>query len=484
MRIDAVANTLAWIALPLAAAMLLPALSATVAGDYPTAQAFVGAALLSAFIAGAVLFATRGRDEPWLGKRESYLLVVLVWPLLGGLGAVPFLLLPLPGGGVDYLFEAVSGLTTTGASAFAGPEALPPALLLWRALLQWLGGFLTILLAVVVFSHLGTGGMHYFHSALPRGEGISVPVRLAQTARNLGWVYTVLTFACAIALWLSGVPTLDGLGLAFGAISTGGFAMAEGGVAGLRNVAAELVLVLFMLIGASNFTLHWAVLNGRWRACLQNVELRYLLIAVVAIGLALALWLWRTTGLGPLASLHAGLFSATSMMSTTGTTSAVLPVGALFPAVLVIGLVLVGGSAASTAGGVKLFRIAVLFKQARRELARLVHPRGVVPLKMGPQVIDQGVVAGVWSFFFVLVLALAATSALLTATGLEPMPAIALATAALTNAGPLAQAIDPAAPAYAALSGGGKLVTMVAMILGRLEILAFLVLINPTYWRH
>jgi len=484
MRFDAVANTLAWIALPLSAAMLLPALSAVVGGDLRTAQAFAAAALLSAFVSGAVLFATRAREAPWLGKNESYLLVVLAWPLLAALGALPFLLLPLPGDTVTFLFEAVSGLTTTAASGFETLAGLPPAVLLWRALLHWLGGFLTILLAVVVFSNLGAGGMLYFHSALPRGEGLSVPVRLAQTARDLGWVYALLTLLCAIGLWLTGVPTLDGLGLAFGALSTGGVAMTDGGVPALSNPAAEWVLMAFMLIGAINFTLHWAVVNGRWRPFVQNVEVRYLLLAVIVIGLGLALWFWRTTELGPLASLHAGLFSAASLLSTTGTTTTLLPEGSAFPAILVIGLVLVGGAAASTAGGVKLFRVAILFKQARRELARLVHPHGVLPLKIGQQVVGQDVVTGVWSFFFVLVLALAATTVLLAAGGIEPMAAVALATAALSNAGPVAQAIEPAVPAYASLAVGNKLILMLAMVLGRIEILAFLVLINPTYWRH
>jgi len=481
MSLASVAHCLGWFALAFSAVMLLPFLPAIGVGDLTNAGNFLGAAILGGFASGALVFSTRGVSGRF-GKNECYLVVVLVWPLLALIGAIPLYVTTDVSFGAA-LFEAFSGLTTTGSSVFAQVDNLPNAVLFWRGLLQWTGGFVTVLLAVVILSFLGGGGMQQFESALARGEGITIPKRLALSARDLAWVYILLTLICAIALWICGVQPLEGLSLAFGAISTGGFETREGGVAALANWPAELVLAMFMIIGAMNMTQHWALMHARLYGYSRAIETRYFLgVVLLAIVVLSAVTWWSSPALG-LQNLAAGLYRAVSVLTTTGMTGAgdtLVPM----PAILVIGLLLIGGCAGSTAGGMKLFRVAILFKQAQRELARLCHPHGVRPLRMARQPVAEETVGGVWSFFFLMVLSIAGVSVVLAATEMSAMAAVAMTVATISNAGPLATAIYADTPSPADLSSMGQALLVFTMVIGRIELVAFFTLLNPAYWRQ
>lgn len=474
---------LGWSIACLALAMLLPALAASFEGDGDLAWSFGASAVLTGFFGGALLAATSGSGET-MDKRESYLFVVLVWIVLAGFGAVPLYFAGSYFTGMDALFEASSGLTTTGATVLGDLDEVPSAILLWRALLQWGGGFLTILLVIVLLSYIGVGGLELFVSALPKGEGDSLSTRLAQTARALAGVYVLATLACWALLWLAGVPGLEAISLAFSTLSTGGFVTRNGGIAAFDSWAVEFILLCFMLVGAVNFSLVWAALHGRWQTIRREPELRYLLAGAAAAGLALSMYVFMATGHSALDSLRHGLFAAVSALTTTGFSSTDPQIWAALSPVLLIGLLLVGASTGSTGGGLKLMRVAVLFKQARRELARLSHPHGVVSLRFGDRRITDPVIRAVWSLFFVYILAFAAISLALALMGIDPLTALAAAAVTLTNAGPAMAGIDPAGGGLASMPAAAKALLCLGMLLGRVELLTLLTLVNPAYWKR
>ena len=486
MSYTSVFHCLGWTVVLLAALMILPALTAMLDGNTALAWTFAASAVLSGFFGAGFAMATR-RGAGQFGKREAFMFLVLVWLVLALFGAIPLHFSGLPGRSVDAFFEAISGLTTTGATVFEGLERLPPAILLWRALLQWGGGLLSIVLAVSLVSHLGIGGMEAYQSALPRGEGASLPARMLQTAQDLFWIYVLLTLLGAVGLWAAGMSAFDGLCHAFAALSTGGFSTRDGGIAAYDSPIIELVLMAIMLLGAINFTLHWAVFNGRFRNFRENAEIYYLTVTVAFLVFAVvALTLIGETERNVMSELREGVFLAVSALTTTGFSNSQtggLAAPALAP-ILIIGLVLVGGAAGSTTGGMRLMRVAVLFKQAQRELLRLSHPHGVRPMRLGRLRIDNSIIWSVWSFFFILILVLSATALALAFFGLAPSVAVAAAVVAVTNAGPLLQSIAPEAPSYADMPDGAKYVLALGMLAGRVELLALLSLLNPAYWRR
>ena len=488
MSYTSVFHCLGWAVLLLASLMVLPAMTALLDGNTALAWTFAASAILSGFCGAGFAIATwRGAGD--FGKREGCMFLVLVWIVLALFGALPLHFSGLPGRPIDAFFEAISGLTTTGATVFSGLEDIPPAILLWRSLLQWGGGLLSIVLAISLVAPLGIGGMEAFQSALPRGEGASMPARMLQVAQDLFWIYVLLTLLAAFSLWLAGMSAFDGLCHAFSAISTGGFSTREGGIASYHSSMIELVLMAVMLVGAMNFTLHWAVFNGRIRAFRENAEVYYLTIAMTLLVFAvIVLFMIGESEMDFVSYFRSGIFTAISALTTTGFTNSevgagALAVGALAP-ILIIGLVLVGGATGSTSGGMRLLRVAVLSKQAQRELLRLTHPHGVRPIRLGKIRIQNPVIWSVWSFFFILILVLAATALALAFFGLDTEAAITAAVVSVSNAGPFLHTITPSAPGYDEMSDGAKIVLAMAMMAGRVELLALLSLINPSFWRR
>jgi trk system potassium uptake protein TrkH len=482
MSFASIFRLLGWAVAAFGASMLLPAALAVLSGAADLVWTFAASAGLTCFVGAGLIAATKGRAGD-LDRREVYVFAVLTWFVLAAFGAVPLYFADHPATPVDALFEAVSGLTTTGATVISDLDGASAAVLFWRALLQGLGGFLTLLMIVVLLSPLSVGGLDLADSALPRGQGAALPERLAQTAREISWVYLALVAACALLLWLTGMSALEALCHALSAVSTGGFSTRDGGIGAFDNIGIEAVMAGFMLLGACNFTLLWALANGRRGGLRVDAESRYLVYLVVLAMLVLGGLAVVASGAGPMEAARFGVFTAISLLTTSGYQSgAELGAQVVAPA-LMMALVLVGGATISSAGGLKLLRLAVLVKQARRELAQLVYPHAVIPVRLGARTVRDHHIWAVWSYVFVLASSLAGVAVALSAFGLEAPAALATAVAALANAGPAAGLIDPAAPAYGELGGGAKLLLALVMILGRVELLTFAVLLNPSYWR-
>ncbi len=472
---------LGWLLLAWAGAMAVPVLVALNYGESGAAGAFLAAILLTAFAGGLLVMATRGVGRE-VSKREAFLLAVLAWALLPVFGALPYFFTDVAGP-TDSYFEALSGLTTTGATVLGDLDAVPRSVIFWRALTQWIGGLGTIMLALAMLSLLGVGGMQLYHSAMPRGERDSLAVRLIQANRSIWWIYALLTGGCALLLWFAGMPAFDAICHALSTLSTGGFSTRNAPLGGVANPLVEAVLIVFMLAAALNFTLHWALFHRRLRPLREDPEFRYLLVIAVVAAAAILVAL-LAAGHGVADGVRLSLFSAVSVLTTTGFAAAE---GVAWPAalsLLFLALMMIGGSTGSTAGGLKLMRVALMTKEAWRELARLAYPHGVVRLNYARQAIPDAALWAVWSFIVVYLFCFVVVALGLAWFGLDMRTALAASGAALSNSGPAIAMVAGGEAAYGLMPDGAKWLIAGAMLLGRLELFTLLALLSPAFWKH
>lgn len=477
---------LGWALGGFALTMLVPLLVALGYGEHTQAQSFFLSAVLTAFAAGAIIIATRGVAPRAPRRREGFLLACLIWTVLPGFGALPLYHIGIAESGIDAYFEAVSGFSTTGATVLGDLDIAERSVLIWRGLMQWLGGLSTIVLILVLLSFLGGGGMTFFQSAMPRGERSAMSVQLYQAVRDIAGVYALLTALCAALLWAVGLPPLEAAAQALATLSTGGFATRDGSIGAFDNPLAELVLVIFMIAGAINFTLHWAVLHGRHiKSYRDDPEFKTLIgLCIAATVVLTAIFLGAGDGFWP--SLRHGLFNAVAAVTTTGYGSGDAAAWPVAAPLLMIMLMTIGGAAGSTAGGLKIMRFAILIKMAGRELKRLIHPSGVVTTQYGERNVDGMVVRAVWSYFGVFLLTSVALAVALATFGIDFPNATALTILSLTNtgAGDGTLISGLAGRGYADLADGAKILLAAAMVIGRLEFLTVFVLFSPGFWRR
>ncbi len=491
MSFAAILSILGWALGTFAAAMLLPILVALGYGETAASAVFVGSALLTLFVGGGLVMATRGAAKD-ISRRDGFILAALGWALLPVFGALPFYFTGVVESGADAYFEALSGLTTTGATVLSGLEELPRSILFWRALMQWLGGLAAILLAVAILSILGIGGLSLYRSAIPRGEGDSMIERLLHAVGSIWRIYAGLTLLCAVALWAAGMPAFDAVCHAFSVLSTGGFSTRDGSVGAFESPAIELVVVVFMIVAAVNFTLHWAAARGRLRAYREDPEFRYFVLLALAVAAVAALALMALSGFRAADALRQGLFAAVSGLTTSGFLISEIDIAyyGLSPwptllSMLILIMILIGGCTGSTAGGIKLMRLVILFKQGGRELRRLAHPHGVFSFRYGGGRVDASALRGVWSYFMVFVACFAGLSLAIAASGVEFRTAVAAAAGAISNAGPaMAYVAGGGTDVYADLPISARWCVALGMLLGRVELFALLTLLNPAFWRR
>ncbi len=483
MSFAPVIANLGWLIAGFAGLMLAPAAVALAYGETRDAAVFVGVAAVALFFGIGMVFATQG-GERRIRRRGSFLLVVLAWPVLAIIGAAPFYLLGVLGNPTDAVFEAVSGLTTTGATLITGLDELGRGVVFWRAWLQWIGGFGTIVLAVSVLPMLGIGGMQVFQSAMPHGDHATVEARILRSTAALGWIYATLTLACAVSLWFVGMPAFDALGHALSTVSTGGFSTRDASVAAFDNANVEAALVVFMMAGAMNFTLYWALVHGRFGVWRRDPECALLIVTAAFATLAAAYLLVHQGAFGGGDALRHGMFSVVSALTTTGFTSGGTTVWPAVVPILLLALMFIGGSSGSTVGGVKVIRLALALKHGRRELARLSYPHGVVRIHYGQHSVPETAIKALWTFFPLFLAAFALLTAVLSIWGLDSSAALAMALATLTNAGAgLGMVAGPEAR-YALLPDAAKWVLCGAMLLGRLELITVIALLTPMFWRR
>jgi trk system potassium uptake protein TrkH len=446
------------------------------------------AAFLAAFAwlvaVGAVVWWPARRDRRDLRLRDGFMVVTLFWTVLGTAGALPLYISTQPAIGLtDAVFEAVSGLTTTGATVLVGLDSLPRSILYYRQQLQWLGGMGIVILAVALLPMLGVGGMSLYRAEMPGPvKDTKLAPRITQSARMLWVVYVTITAACAAGYALAGMSAFDAIGHAFATVAIGGFSHYDASLGQFDSRAVELVAAFFMLVGAMNFGLHFVAWRSRrlgayWRdpECAAFLRLMLGLSMITLVYLLVAGDYDDTVQLA-----FDGVFQAISVATTTGFTTshyhhwpAGLPVLLLFAS-------FIGGCAGSTAGGLKVVRCLLLVKQGRREIIRLVHPTAEIPVQLGGRAVPLRVVDAVWGFFAVYVGVFIVLMLSMMATGLDQVTAFSAVAATINNLGP---GLGEVASHYASLGAPAKWICVLAMLLGRLEIFTLLILFTITFWR-
>lgn len=449
---------------------------------YPTAMA---AALA---VGGALTLGLRHWRRELL-PRHGVMLVSLAWTALPLAAALPLLLAcAMVGRPISFThayFEAVSGLTTTGSTIFTGLDTLPVSVNVWRTLLQWVGGMGILILAVAVLPLLGVGGSQLFkaEAAGPVRDTKLTP-RMTGTAKGLWGVYAAFSLACGVAYWLAGMAPLDALMHMFTTVSLGGMSPHDASFGYFASPLLEWVAVGFMLLASCNFALYFIALRkGHVREFVRDPEMRATLGTLVGAGLFIALLLWGKGTHAPLEALRQGMFHAVSVASTTGFASTDYLAWPVFAPVLMLMLSGVATSAGSTGGGIKMVRMLILFKQTQRELTRLVHPNAVQPVRLGGRVVENPMIFSVLAFMLVYAATLLTLSMLLLLTDLDPVTAFSAVMASLHCTGPGLGGVGPAST-YAVLTDFQIWVCTLAMVLGRLEILSFLALLTPAFWRR
>jgi trk system potassium uptake protein TrkH len=463
-------------------AMLVP-LVVAVLGEDETVPGFLAAFSIT-LSAGLLLWLTMRGAQRELRIRDGFLVTALFWTVLGLFGALPFALTESLGvGPVDAAFESISGLTTTGATVLVGLDDLPRSLLLYRQLLQWLGGIGIIVVAVAVLPMLGIGGMQLYRAETPGpSKDSKLTPRIAETAKALFVIYVALTATCGLAYFAAGMTAFDALCHAFSTVAIGGFSTHDASMGYFDSNTIYLICTLFMLVSAINFGMHYSAFKRRSLSHYRrDSETRFFGSAMLVCTTATIAYLIASGTLQVEDGIVHGLFQAVSITTTTGFATQDFSAWPGFLPIMLLMFSFMGGCVGSTGGGIKAMRLMLIYKQGIRELKQLVHPHAVIPLKVGNRRVEATVVSAVWSFFAVYTFVFIVLMLVLMATGLDFLTAFSAMGATLNNLGPGLGAVSAN---YAGIGDFAKGVLCLAMLLGRLEVFTLLVLFTPMFWRQ
>lgn len=434
-------------------------------------------------LAGVAVWWPVREERRELRTRDGFAIVVMFWTVLGMVGATPFMFEPhLPF--TDAVFESVSGFTTTGATVIADLDSLPKSILYYRQQLTFIGGIGIVVLAVAILPMLGVGGMSLYRAETPGPmKDTKLTPRIIETARAFSYTYIGLCAACTLAFWLAGMDLFDAVGHSFAVLSTAGFSTHDAGFGHFDSPLIEAIAIVFMILGAISFSVHFLAWRGMsLRYYWEDKEIRVfvtLVFAMVVLFTAVLVWtshyssFWET--------LRYASFNVVSLFTTTGFVTAGFSDWPLFLPILLMAIPFIGGCAGSTVGGLKMIRIMLLYKQGVREILRLAHPHGVFPIKVGNKSLPNDVIDAVWGFFSFYMLSALILTLMMMATGLDAVTAFSAVSAALNNMG---AGLNELSATFAPVSTFGKWVLIFAMLLGRLEVFALLVLFTPTFWRR
>ncbi|MBE8191453.1 MAG: TrkH family potassium uptake protein [Alphaproteobacteria bacterium] len=475
----------------LAVGMIIPAIADVATGDEDW-RGFLVSAAFTGFIAVALILTNRG-DLPPLSAAHAFLLTGLTWIALAAFAALPLAFSRLDLSYTNAFFEAMSGLTTTGATVIIGLEEAPPSILLWRALLQWFGGIGIIVTAISVLPLLNVGGMQLFRLENSDTSEKILP-RTAQLAGSIGRLYVIITGACACAYFVAGMSVFDATTHAMTTIATGGFSTHDDSFAAFDSAAIEYVAIIFMIVASLPFVAYLQITNNftreKVRGFFEDAQIR-MFFALVALCI-ITLWAYQimaqvggASGEGSGGeSLRYAAFNATSILTGTGYVSTNYSTWGGFAIICFFLLSFIGGCAGSTACGLKIFRVQILFKTGWRYVRQLSFPNGVFIIRYNGRLLDDATANSITAFIFIFFLTFAFIAVILSLMGLEPLTALSASAAAIANVGPgLGEVIGPTGT-YTSLPDGAKWLLAAGMLLGRLEFLTILVMLTPEFWRR
>lgn len=468
---------------------LLPPIGVSLWYDDGNLTAFIDTMLFT-LMAGVLIWLPTRKASRELRTRDGFFIVTLMWTGMSAFAAIPFMLTPqLSAGYTDAFFEAMSGLTTTGATAFSGLDVLPKSVLWYRQQLNFIGGGGVIVLAVAVLPMLGIGGMQLFkaESSGPMKDSKLTP-RIKETAKALWFVYVGLTAIGAGLYWWAGMDWFDAIGHAFSSVGTAGFSTHDASIGYFNSATIEVIAIVLMWLGSLNFALHFLAwrhahkgrpsLSVYW----HDHELRFYtgFLTLITLLATLGLW-WHNTYPTALESLRHAAFQTVSLVSSTGYLTQDFAQWPSFVPWLLVFAFFFGGCAGSSSGGIKALRVLLLTRQGLREFHRLLHPNGVFVVKIGQSVVSERVVEAVWAFISMYILVTLVLTLLVMATGVPFELAFSGIAASINNTGP---GLGVLSGNVSSLNDTAVWLMSFAMLVGRLEVFTVLILLTPMFWRR
>ena len=445
------------------------------------AGAILWAGAIAIVVGGSTFLATRKQEDKELRRRDGYLVVTLGWVLMSFSGSLPYVLSGTIPTYPDAFFESMSGFTTTGATILTDIEVLPRGIIFWRSLTQWIGGMGIIVLTVAILPILGIGGMQLFVAEAPGISPDKLKPRIRDTAARLWIIYAGLTLTQTVLLLVGGMSFFDAINHSLTTMATGGFSPKNASIAYYDSPYLQYVIIVFMFIAGTNFTLTYFMLKRNFTKVWSNEEFRFYLGAVIVITIIASAGVYIVTDSSLEKSFRDACFQVVSIITTTGYVTADYTAWGPLLTTLFFLLMFVGASAGSTAGGVKVVRHVILIKNSFLEMKRQIHPSAVIPVRLNGNAITQDITFNILAFFVIYITIFAFGAIVMALIGVDFMTAIGSVATSLGNVGPGIGTVGPV-DNFAHIPAAGKWFLAFLMLLGRLELFTVLILFTPYYW--
>ena len=470
--------TLGILQIILGASMFLPIIIQVICSEIDSS--FFGASIIT-IIFGTLFFLSNLDHDKKLNLQQAFLLTALSWLSIAIFGSLPFIFSNLNLSFTDSFFESMSGITTTGSTILSNLEITPKSILLWRAILQWLGGIGIIVMAITLMPIMNVGGMQLFKISSNDSSEKILP-KSKEIALRLIYIYSSLTILCALTYWIFGMSIFDSLTHSMTTIATGGFSNYNESIGYFNSIPIEISSMLFIILGSLPFIVYIKFINGNKKIFTSDIQIRtFIKIILIAITI-LSIYLIFYDGTK--FNLRSIFFNVISILTGTGYVNAEFDGWGSFALVLFLALMFIGGCAGSTTCGIKIFRIQILYLFISNQLKKIIYPKGVFVMKYDKNVIDNKFISSIISFIYLYFVIFFILAALLSLTGLDFVTAISGAATSISNVGPgLGNIIGPNGN-FSTLPDISKWILTLGMILGRLELFAILVLFLPSFWRN
>ncbi|MDX9880862.1 MAG: TrkH family potassium uptake protein [Prolixibacteraceae bacterium] len=460
---------------------MLIALIVSILYKGPDIRSFLYSALLSMGIGTVAVIPSRNAKKE-MGKREGFVIVSLVWIIFSFFGSLPYLFSGSIPSLTDAFFETMSGFTTTGASVLNSIEPLPHGILFWRSMTQWLGGMGIIVLSLTVLPLFGIGGMQLFAAEVPGPTPDKLNPKISQTAKNLWGIYVLFTILETILLWMGGMSFFDAINHSFTTMATGGYSTKQASIAYWDSAYIQYVIIFFMFLSGTNFTLSYCAFTGKFRKIIHDEEFKYYVLFIVGFTLLIFSGLLISTRLDAEKAFRDALFQVVSVITTTGFATVDFLQWQPILIILLFALFFFGGSAGSTGGGIKIMRIVLLIKNSYYELRRMIHPNAVIPVRFNRHAVSDQIITNVLAFFMFYVAVFFLSTIIFTVVEPNMESSMGAVATCLGNIGPGLGQMGPAGN-FAHVEPFGKWFLSFLMLLGRLELFTILVLFSPSFWK-
>ena len=461
-------------------AMLLPAIFQFYIGE--NSENFLTSSFITIFV-GVLLILSNLYSEKRLNLQEAFILTTASWVGIALFGSFPFFFSDLELSFSDSLFESMSGITTTGSTVIANLDIAPKGILMWRALLQWLGGIGIIVMAITILPFLGVGGMQLFQIQSASASEKILP-KTKEISFKIFYIYFSLTFFCFISYYFAGMNIFDSLAHSMTTIATGGFSTHTESIGFFKNPIIEIVSIIFIIMGSLPFIAYLKFIRGEKKIFFSDLQIRGFLFLILVSIIVMFFYLLINHDLGLLENLRIASFNVISILSGTGYVTSDFSVWGNFPLIFFLFLMFIGGCAGSTACGIKIFRIQILLSFFKTQIKKILYPNGIFPIRYNKNKINPSFISSVITFIYLYFLIFFVIIILLTLNGMDFVSAISGAASAISNVGPgLGEKIGPSGN-FKDLSNISKWILSFGMLLGRLEMIAVLVLFVPKFWKN